>query len=383
MRLALRGMVAAGAIGVGAVGVVALGYGSHVSRRVPAASPPELGTARAALRLPARYRADTSAHASYLRGLTLRFQFRFLASRDTFAALVDRAPLFVPGLTGLAHALIFTALNDLTDPDEAWPKIDMLARRAMALDSSAADAWLALASEDMFARSDLVRAGERIARARALDSLDPDVAGMQSVWFRFHGSMDSAIAEARLAHRLDPLSLHFARLVGKQLYFARRYEESRRVFAQMLQDDPGWTRGYEDYADLFRALGRPRDAVTWLRRARAAAGDTVAAAALPEVETDSAARRLLAADARRTLARLGPAEKAGERVPPSSQARAWAVLGDIAQTLRWLDSMVARRDSYLHQVRVDPLFDFLRSDPRYRAWEGRSGLPPLASARGE
>jgi serine/threonine-protein kinase len=382
VRRAVRRMVAAGAVGVGALGVVALGNGSHFSRRVPAASPPELEAARAVLRLPARYRADTSAYASYLRGLTLRFQFRFLASRDTFAALVDRAPLFVPGLTGLAHSLIFTALNDLTDPDEAWPKIDVLARRAIALDSSAADAWLALASEDMHARFDLRRAGERIARARALDSLDPDVAGIQSVWFRFYGNMDSAIAEARLAHRLDPLSLHLARLVGKQLYFARRYAQSGRIFAQLLQDDPGWTRGYEDYADLFRAMGRPRDAVTWLRRTRAAVGDTVAAAALPEVQTDSAAVRLLAADARRTIARLDRASGAGERVPPSSYAIAWAALGDTLATLRWLDSMAVRRDSYLHQVRLDPRFDFVRRDPRYRAWEKRSGLPPLAASAG-
>ena len=66
------------------------------------------------LRLPARYRADTAAYSSYLRGLTLRFQFRFGASRDTFATLVDRKPLYVPGLYGLAHAYIF--MTSTTSP---------------------------------------------------------------------------------------------------------------------------------------------------------------------------------------------------------------------------------------------------------------------------
>jgi hypothetical protein len=39
--------------------------------------------------------------------------------------------------------------------------------------------------------------------------------------------------------------------------------------------------------------------------------------------------------------------------------------------------MSVRHDSYLHHVRLDPRFDFLRGDARYQAWESRSGLPPL------
>jgi adenylate cyclase len=376
--------VARGTIAAGLVAVIAVGAGSLLPRRPARVSPrdgPEAEAARAVLRLREPYRADTEAYSSYLRGLTLRFEFRFTASRDTFAALVDRAPLYVPGLYGLAQAYIFTALNDLTDPSEAWPKIDALARRALALDSTAAGAWLALASEDMFTRLDMARARERIDHARMLDSLEPDVAGMQSVWFRFRGEMDSAVAEARHAHRLDPLSLLFGRLVGKQLYFARRYEESRQVFAQMLQDDPGWQRGYADFADLYWAMGRPRDALVWLRRAREAAGDSRGAAALPAVATDSAARRLIVADARRTIARLDRSTRGGERVPPSQYASAFATLGDTLATLRWLDSMEVHHDSYLHQVRLDPLFDFLRQDPRYQVWVSRSGLPPLVSSR--
>jgi len=372
------------AIATGSLAVLALASGAYLSRRPPPPLPPtpQSEAERAALRLPARYRADTAAYRSYLRGLTLRFQFRFVASRDTLAALVDREPLYVPGLYGLAHAHIFTALNDLTDPVAAWPKVDVLAQRALALDSTAASAWLALASRDMFVRLDLARAGERILRARALDSLDPDVAGMRSVWFRFHVRMDSAVAEARLAHRLDPLSPFFDRLVGKQLFFARRYEESRRAYARMLEDDPGWKRGYADMAALHRAMGRPRDAVEWLRRARMAAGDSAAATALPPAPTDVAARGLLAADARRTINRLDRATRAGDRVPPSRYALAYAELEDTLETFRWLDSMVVHRDSYLHHIRVDPLFDFLRRDARYQSWEAASGLPPLAPDAG-
>jgi len=367
-------------LALGGVGVAALALFLYLAHNSLPASRAQSQAARAVLRVPARYRTDTSAYSSYLRGLTLRFEFQFIASRDTFESLVDRKPLYVPGLYGLAHAYIFTALNELTDPDETWPKIDLAARRALALDSTAASAWLALASEDMFWHLDLPRARDRLARARAIDALDPDVAGMRSVWFRFYGEMDSSIAEAKLAHQIDPLSPLFGRLVAKNLFFARRYEESRKVFTQMVGDDTNWTRGYLDLAELYNAMGRPRDAVGWLRRARAASGDSAGATALPDASTDSAADRLLAGDARRTIARLDRSARNGERAPAYLYAIAYATVGDTVTTLAWLDSMVARHDSYLHQVRLDPVFDFVRPLPRYQVWEAASGLPPLAPA---
>jgi DNA-binding SARP family transcriptional activator len=368
------------AIVLGAAGALALvGGGTFLARGATPAADPAAAAERAVLRLPARYRADTAAYSSYLRGITLRFQFRFAASRDTLAALVDREPLYVPGLYGLAHAWLLLGLNDLTDPDEAWPRVDALARRALALDSTAASAWLALASEAMFRQLDLPRAGERLNRARSLDPLDPDLAGMRSVWFRFQGEMDSAVTEARLAHQLDPLSLFFDRLVGKQLFFARRYEESRQVYARLLRDNRDWLRADLDFAQLYVAMGRPREAVPWLRRAREAEGDSVGAAALGAVATDADAARLLAADARRRIARLDSLSRAGEQVPAVAYAAAFAVVGDRAATLAWLDSMLVQRDSYIHQIRVDPSFDFVRTEPGYREWEKRSGLPPIAA----
>lgn len=362
-------------------GVLALGSVAYLARSATPAPDPAAQARRAVLRLPARYRADTSAYSSYLRGLTLRFEFRFAESRDTLRALVDRDPLYVPGLYGLAHAWILLALNDRTEPDEAWLRIDALAQRALALDSTAASAWLVLASEDMFERLDLARAGERLDRARSLDATDPDVAGMRSVWFRFQGEMDSAVAEAELAHRLDPLSLFSERLVAKQLYFARRYQESQRAYRRLLRDNHDWERGDLDLAELYVAMGQPREAVQWLRHAREVERDSVGAAALPAAATDAEATRLLDADARRTLTRLDSSAHAGEQAPASKYAEAFAVLGDTAATLAWLDSMLVRRDSYVHQVRLDPLFDLVRAQPGYRDWLERSGLPPLQGKR--
>jgi hypothetical protein len=62
--------------------------------------------------------------------------------------------------------------------------------------------------------------------------------------------------------------------------------------------------------------------------------------------------------------------------------RAYARLRDTTATLDWLDSMNVYHDSFLHIARVDPFLDFVRSQPRYRAWEASSGLPPRARRAG-
>lgn len=370
-----RGVLAAGAVAV--LSLLALRSGPEIPRSA-LPTPMRLDAERTALRLPPRYRADTAAWASYLRGLRLRFEFRFMASRDTMAALVAREPLYVPGLVGLAQAYVFTALNDSTDLDESWLKVDELAHRALALDSTAANAWLALATLDMFARMDLPRAEKRIARARQLDPLDAEVAGMQATWFTFFGQMDSAVAEYRLAHRLDPLSRLLERRLAKTLFYARRYDESRDEFERMAREDPRWTRGYGDLAELYSAMGRPREAVVWSRRARAAEGDTVGAALLHDAASDSEAVELLHADARRTITLYEAARRAGSLRPAWHYASAYAKMGDTAATLDWLDSMVIRHDTYMLNIRVHPAFDFIRTQSRYRAWEVRTGLPPMS-----
>ncbi len=72
--------------------------------------------------------------------------------------------------------------------------------------------------------------------------------------------------------------------------------------------------------------------------------------------------------------------RAGARVPASDDASAFAVLRDTTATLAWLGSMLVQRDSYTHQVRLDPVFDFVRGRPGYTEWEERSGLPAITAS---
>jgi len=50
---------------------------------------------------------------------------------------------------------------------------------------------------------------------------------------------------------------------------------------------------------------------------------------------------------------------------------AYAGVGDVGETIGWIDSMQVRRDPTLWSIPIDPDLDFIRRDPRYRAWEAQ------------
>ena len=108
-----------------------------------------------------------------------------------------------------------------------------------------------------------------------------------------------------------------------------------------------------------------------MRTAREAVGDTAGAARLPVATSDTQGARMLADLARERLHDLAEDTRRGGLVMPSDWAGTYAALRDADSTLRWIDSMRVGRDPGIFSVPIDPAYDFIRSDPRYRAWEAK------------
>jgi tetratricopeptide (TPR) repeat protein len=366
-----RAVIAAAILVAAGAAVVALRF-PHSARSV-SSSGSEAPAARyqdGGLRLPARYRADTAAYGSYLRGLSLRFQGNHAAALDTFAALVGRAPQYPPGLAGLAHSYGFAVLTGITPPNEGSPKAEEAARRAIALDSTLASAYLILGGVEMAWRWDLPLAGKLIDKGLALDPGDAEAHVVRALWFRWRGELDSALAEARTAHALDPLNAAFSERVARHLYFLRRYAEAEAMYRRNLRDYPG-KGAYGGLAAVYRAEGRTRKALETMRAGAVRAGDSAAAARIPVATSDTQATRMFADMSRRDLRGLAEAARRGELVTPGDWAHAYAGVGDVDETIRWIDSMGVGRDPMLWSIPIDPSLDFIRSDPRYRAWEAK------------
>jgi DNA-binding SARP family transcriptional activator/tetratricopeptide (TPR) repeat protein len=358
---------------VGLVSVFALrpagSAAAHSGTAAPDSDDPvAMAEGRGLLRLPVRYRQDTSAYASYLRGLALRFSAPQSVSRDTFAALVNRKPLYAPGLSGLAHAYALGTVYGSIPPAEGWAKVEEAANKAIALDSTSASAYLALGMLEISWHWNVQRAGQLIDRGLALEPADPEAHALRSVWFRWQAKMDSAVAEARNSLELDPLNPYWSNRLARQLYLAERFPEAEAMYQKLIQNYPSWAP-YGAASDVYLAMGRPKDALDLLRTEVEISGDSAALANFPRAKTDSQAERVFQDWARQSLRGLEDRKRAGEEIGPSEWANAYAGVRDKDNTLRWFDSMLVIHDPELHNVRVLPTYDFLRDDPRYRVWE--------------
>ena len=322
------------------------------------------------LELPPRYRVDTSAYGSYLRGISLRFRGKHAEALDTFAALVARAPSYPPGLAGLAHSYGLAVMAGLTPPSEGAPKAEEAARRAIALDSTLASAYLILGGIEMSWRWNLPLAGRLIDKGIALDPEDAEGHVVRAAWFRWEGELDSALAEARTAHQLDPLNAAFSERVARHLYFLRRYAEAEAMYRRNRRDYPSGGP-YGGLAAVYRAEGRTRDALEAMRTERELKGDSAGAALIPMASSDTQAARMLVDLSRERLGELAAAAGRGEEVTAGDWMNAYAGAGDVGETIGWIDSMQIRRDPTIWSVPIDPGLDFIRSDPRYRAWEAQ------------
>ncbi|HWO87863.1 MAG TPA: hypothetical protein VNL98_01805 [Gemmatimonadales bacterium] len=328
--------------------------------------------------------SNVDAYQAYLRGrVAIRGRTARSASRAIrhYREALRLDPRFAPAWAALAHAYALARVWswDLDDvpQDSIQPLALLAAERAVALDSSAAESWLAAAMAER--ARDVYRALELNRRAAMMDSANVEVIHQLAWGFLGTGELDSAISFERLAIARDPFYAYAYAGLAEMLIIAGRPEEALEVFAQGAVVDSTLAPLYWQRADAELRLGRHRQALEALERAerlgfdplgarilRAIAlvrsGDTAAARArLPEIE-----RALLVDSAR---ARGGLAFTSAGLL-----SGLFAQLGDLAGSLRWARSVEERprrfyavifaRHWLWEPVQREPLFQQFLSDLR-------------------
>jgi serine/threonine-protein kinase len=307
---------------------------------------------------------DAEAHALYLKGRhhwNKRTEDGLRKSIAFFYQALDREPACAPAWTGLADAYHQLGHWGLAPPGTAYPRGKSAALKAIELDESLTEAHLALAV--ILKDYDWDFAGAERAFQRALRQTPENASGHQ--WYgqclACMGRHEEAIAELRRAGELDPLSLINDAVLGRHGYFfARRYDQAREQLRRAVLTDPhfwiaqkflGWVYLFQgDSAsalaafDKARALDDNPETLVALGYGHAVAGDP------------SRARQCLAA-----LTELAP----HRYLAPVNLALVHAALGEMDQAFTWLAKACEDHSQWLSEVRVDPAFDPLRSDPRF------------------
>jgi tetratricopeptide (TPR) repeat protein len=183
-----------------------------------------------------------------------------------------------------------------------------------------------------------------------------------------------AIKHATAAERLNPLLLPAKSHLALTYFYAREYAVSAEQYRLILKDDPTFAAAHLGLASVYARMGREKEAMAEWQAALSLIGDQSAASRLETTYTRkgfAAARSEILRKELEDFARLARSEY----VSPLEFAARHAILNDKDEALTWLEKAYAERSPQLFNLNVDPDFDNLRDDRRFRALVSRLGLP--------
>jgi serine/threonine-protein kinase len=311
---------------------------------------------------------NLEAYRFYLRG---RFALNLLTEQSIRAALgyfkraISIDSLFAPAYGGLADA--YNLLADYEPPRDLIASMRAAAEQAARLQPNSPDALNALGSIQYSFDWDPTAAEQTYRRALALAPLDALTRQRLAELLVGEGQFELAIAESKRAVELDSSAV--GSYVGV-LILARRYTEAIAVAQTAVSTDP------TDFVNrLFlgfaQALSRRCDeGIDQLERARAMQpGDPYVLAVITNAYAWCNRRK----DAHDALDEL---EKRSQRsyVPAVSMAYAFTGLGERDSAFAWMERAVNDRSAHVVYLKIHPLWDPLRPDPRFATLLRRTGL---------
>ena len=302
---------------------------------------------------------NSEAYKAYLKGLHYRNRGSDEAAVNSAVAAYRHAIELDPGYANayasLADALDQLARNNFADLDQVVDQAEEAAKKAIELAPDLADGYQVLANISFAYRLDKAAALKAIQTALKLDPGNVGVQIEYSAICMNLGDIEPALAAARRAQELDPISTRANQGLSHALYFSRHYEEAIQVCRHTLELDPHYPRPRYGIAMSQFMLGDPKSAAVevarepldWMRFS----GLAILEHKLGNLEEADAAMALLLAGYRDNGL--------------YQQAQVHAQWGQIDQAFEALNRARDIGDPGVSQIVVDPLIDPLRDDPRF------------------
>jgi serine/threonine protein kinase/Tfp pilus assembly protein PilF len=318
---------------------------------------------------------NTEAYQLYLKGRyhwNKRSEEGFRKSIQHFEQAIEQDPAFALAWAGLADAYHQLGCWGNVVPHDACLKAEAAARKALEFDPALAEAHASLGTIKREYSYDLAGAERDFQRAI---ELNPNYATAHHWYGECLGCMGrhaQAIAELQRAQQLDPLSLIINAALGRHGYFfARQHDRAIDQCLKTLEMDSGFWVAHMFLGLIYAHTGQHGEALAEFQKARVLDDNVEILAGLGFAYGLSGQR----AEAEKALGELLAMSKQ-RYVMSISIALVYTGLGDKDQAFAWLAKAYENRNGWLSEIKADPTFDSLRSDPRFAQLLKNIGLPP-------
>ena len=313
------------------------------------------------------YTDNAAAYDLYLKG---RFYWNKRTDDGTqksveyYNQAIELDPNYALAYAGLADSWFTAGWYKYAPPAVAYNKSKAAANTALSLDPKLAEAHVTIAMIKGTHEWDWTGAENEFKLAIELNPRYATAHHRYSLFLPILGRLDEAVAEAKKAQELDPLSLIINENVGDILSLARRSEEAEQQLLKTIELDANFDVAHQTLSRVYLDRGLYEKALEqgyW--------NDPDELARQKRILAQSGPEGLARDDLRYAL------EKAKEGdVRPFYLAEVYARLGDKDKCFEWLDKSLADKSIRFTYFIPDQRFDSIRSDPRYSAILQRVGL---------
>jgi len=313
--------------------------------------------------LAARRVADPKVNDLVMRGRYFADKYT-TASLDKAAGYFEQAiakdPNYAPAHAGLAYLYWCRALAN-APPREVMPKLKRAAERALQLDETLAEAHVSLAYALLYYGWDWPGGEKHLKRALELNPSAADAHLVYGGYLNALGRPQEALAEARAAEVLDPLSLPVQQMILFALVGAREYNKAIDQFHRVLEREPNFPRGYLLASLAYTEMGQMDHAIEAIKKAIQLESSNTGQVIMAHVYAAKGDR----AKAEQLLKEITAKSKQGY-VCAYEVAHAYIKMGDKKKAYEWLDKGIKDRADCMIWLLAEPWMDPLRGDRRYR-----------------
>lgn len=317
--------------------------------------------------------ANPEAYQLYLKGLfywNKRTPDALKRSVEYFNMALDKDPNYGLAYAGIASSYVLFPEYSINAPREVVPKAKTMARRALELDDNLAEPHTALGYALLTYDRNYEEANKHFKRAM---ELNPNYATA----YQWHadgylvafGKFDEAIAQIKKAQEIDPLSLIINTQAGLCYVYARDYDKAAEQFRKTIELDPNWYLGHWFLGVTHELKGNLNEAYAEYQKAEDLADDPYLLAYIAHVGAALGRRD----EALKNIEQMKELAK-HRYVPAYAFAVAYAGLGQKQEALDWLERSDEDRAWDILHVNVEPFFDSLRDEPRYKKLVERMGF---------
>jgi len=324
------------------------------------------------------HRPDPEAEQLYLKGIYYwqkRTPQSLNQAVDYFTQAVVRDPQYAEAYVGLANCYNLLREYSLMPPNEAYPRAQAAAKRAIALDDSLSDAHSALGFVDFYWSWDLAGAQREFVRALTLDPNSVNAHYWYGTYLLHLGRFSESLEEIEKAQKLDPNSTSILADKGLVLFHSGQTQQAAELLKQLVAAEPDFLSPHNYLATVHLGQGEYPQYLAERRKAATLLHDQA------RLDIVTVGEKGLARGGAQGMwsAMLKEQQRlrADGKESAYNLARTYALLGRKQEALDELKTAYQQHETELVSMRIDVVLVSLHDEPRFRQILAEIGLPPL------